>query len=596
MAAAQPRSWSVDDDGPADFSNIQEAMTAANPGDTILVHNGTYYEHVTIDKPLTLRGEDRRATVIDGSLNGTAVEVVADNVHISGLTIRSGSTGIRIGSDANTLVHTNVTLNVYEGLVVENSTGNSIADNLISFNGRDGVYMANTGNNTLQRNTITSNNWTGVLLEAAHAEVITNNTLGNNAKFGVRCDDCSHISIIGNTISQNMLAGINLFNTGNSTVAYNNLINNTNQTDSYLSLNTWDSGVDGNYWSDYAGTDLYGGVSQNETRRDGIGDTPYIIDEGNRDHYPLMGPVQLFDAGTWADEPRVVSVASNSTVSELNLSRAERQLRFTLMGDTGLGFCRVTIPSIIVHDLWQEGYSLLVDGEQPLEMNSWVYEPSTAIYFAYLHSERHVVIQAADTTPPAISILSPENKTYAAKDVPLTFTVSETISWIGYTLDGQANRSLSGDTSITGLPDGRHSLALYANDTAGNMGRSNNLYFTIDTTPPHIEILSPENQTYTTTAVPLSFNIDEVTSWIGYSLDGQINETITEATTMTDLSEGTHNVVVYARDTAGNTGVSQTIHFGVEAPFPLTLIIVSALVIVAILGGLLVYRNKVRKT
>jgi hypothetical protein len=45
------------------------------------------------------------------------------------------------------------------------------------------------------------------------------------------------------------------------------------------STNLWDNGVEGNYWSDYNGTD---------SNQDGIGDTPYIIDANNVDHYPLM--------------------------------------------------------------------------------------------------------------------------------------------------------------------------------------------------------------------------------------------------------------------------------------------------------------------
>jgi hypothetical protein len=42
---------------------------------------------------------------------------------------------------------------------------------------------------------------------------------------------------------------------------------------------TWDSHLEGNYWSDYTGADSDG---------DGIGDIPYVIDENNRDHFPLM--------------------------------------------------------------------------------------------------------------------------------------------------------------------------------------------------------------------------------------------------------------------------------------------------------------------
>jgi nitrous oxidase accessory protein NosD len=46
-------------------------------------------------------------------------------------------------------------------------------------------------------------------------------------------------------------------------------------------IHVWDYGQVGNYWSDYTGTDSNG---------DGIGDTPYIIDEKNQDRYPLMAP------------------------------------------------------------------------------------------------------------------------------------------------------------------------------------------------------------------------------------------------------------------------------------------------------------------
>ncbi|MCJ7423045.1 hypothetical protein MUP01_02090, partial [Candidatus Bathyarchaeota archaeon] len=56
--------------------------------------------------------------------------------------------------------------------------------------------------------------------------------------------------------------------------------------------NVWDDGYPsgGNYWSDYAGLDLYRGAYQNESGSDGIGDVPYNIDASNNDHYPLMTP------------------------------------------------------------------------------------------------------------------------------------------------------------------------------------------------------------------------------------------------------------------------------------------------------------------
>jgi len=51
-----------------------------------------------------------------------------------------------------------------------------------------------------------------------------------------------------------------------------------------VSVNFWDNGVRGNYWSDYTGTDA---------NNDDIGDTPYVIDADNKDRYPLTEPYPI---------------------------------------------------------------------------------------------------------------------------------------------------------------------------------------------------------------------------------------------------------------------------------------------------------------
>jgi hypothetical protein len=87
------------------------------------------------------------------------------------------------------------------------------------------------------------------------------------------------------------------------------------------------------------------------------------------------------------------------------------------------------------------------------------------------------------------------------------------------------NQTIVGNTTLVGLPEGSHTLAMYANDTVGNMGTSV-VHFFVDTTLPSIQILSPENRTYATNNFPLEFKVNETTSWIGYSLDDQMNQTI----------------------------------------------------------------------
>jgi hypothetical protein len=73
----------------------------------------------------------------------------------------------------------------------------------------------------------------------------------------------------------------------------NNFVDNDRQVMGWDSMNIWDNGTIGNYWSDYNGTD---------ENNDGIGDSPYsfIINSHftvdniiNHDNFPLMKPVDI---------------------------------------------------------------------------------------------------------------------------------------------------------------------------------------------------------------------------------------------------------------------------------------------------------------
>jgi N-acetylneuraminic acid mutarotase len=107
---------------------------------------------------------------------------------------------------------------------------------------------------------------------------------------------------------------------------------------------------------------------------------------------------------------------------------------------------------------------------------------------------------------------------------------------------------------------------------------------------PEIAVLSPENQTYYATDIPLNLIVNEPDCWISYELDGQTVGAFSGNASLTSLSQGAHTLTVYATDAAGNTGTSMTIYFTVT-PLPLWLII--AVVFVAVVGvGLLVYFRK----
>jgi hypothetical protein len=112
------------------------------------------------------------------------------------------------------------------------------------------------------------------------------------------------------------------------------------------------------------------------------------------------------------------------------------------------------------------------------------------------------------------------------------------------------------------------------------------------TVPPEISIVSPENKTYTSSNVSLAFTVNKPALWVGYSLDGQDNVTVTGNTTLSGLSSGLHKITVYAKDTFENTGASETITFSITEPFPTMLVAVAAVAVAVGSVGVLVYFRK----
>jgi hypothetical protein len=97
--------------------------------------------------------------------------------------------------------------------------------------------------------------------------------------------------------------------------------------------------------------------------------------------------------------------------------------------------------------------------------------------------------------------------------------------------------------------------------------------------------------------VPLDFTVNETASQITYSLDGQENVTAAGNMTLTQLSNGAHNVTVYAADEAGNMGASETATFtvAVPEPFPTVPVAAASVAAVAVVGVVLLVYFKKRK-
>jgi len=131
----------------------------------------------------------------------------------------------------------------------------------------------------------------GISMYRSNSNLLSGNVYLYN-DYGLWIVDSANNTISCNDISHNQY-GIVLDSSSNNGFLHNVIDNTIHQVHDLSwynppevvppSINVWDdcypSG--GNYWSDYKGTD---------TNEDGIGDTPYIIDQNNRDNYPLMAP------------------------------------------------------------------------------------------------------------------------------------------------------------------------------------------------------------------------------------------------------------------------------------------------------------------
>jgi parallel beta-helix repeat protein len=121
------------------------------------------------------------------------------------------------------------------------------------------------------------------------------------------------------------------------------------------------------------------------------------------------------------------------------------------------------------------------------------------------------------------------------------------------------------------LSTGTHNYTWYASDMSNNWNSTEPLDFTINAPDPLIiTITSPKNTTYSTNSVDLTYSIysTEPLSWKGYSLDNQSYVTLTGSTVLTGLSEGSHNVIVFANNTLGVWNYSELVYFTVSIQKP----------------------------
>ncbi len=222
--------------GPGNYTRIRDAIDNASEGDTVYVFHGTYNESLAISKSLTILGEDKNTTIIDGQHERTSiVQLKTCNIYFSGfslihssfytngfgLSISSDSSynivtnniiaenqgfwgGIFIEGDTNQINNNTLRSNSGRGILISyTATNNIISENDISGSPR-GIWVSSCRDNIITKNHIHNNSWQGIWLAATKGNEISDNTIENNGEAAFYIEsDASHDMIKENIIKNN---------------------------------------------------------------------------------------------------------------------------------------------------------------------------------------------------------------------------------------------------------------------------------------------------------------------------------------------------------------------------------------------------------
>jgi parallel beta-helix repeat protein len=168
------------------------------------------------------------------------------NMTVKDLNLTNNVQGLVLKNTTNSVIENNSITNDWDGLYLESqSNNNTIVNNTVSDNNAKygmGIYVSTSSGNIIHSNSILDNAY-GLFLDSTVYEVVigqpsTGNTVTGNV-------------ITGNTVANDSLVGVYSNQAEDNVFYENNFVNNTQQVYSVNSTNLWDDGSRGNYWSDY---------------------------------------------------------------------------------------------------------------------------------------------------------------------------------------------------------------------------------------------------------------------------------------------------------------------------------------------------------
>ena len=408
-----------------------------------LLIQGSYYYGIRmmVSSDITILGN-----TITGNNFGIYISNSTRNT-ILGNTIKNNGVGINMMSSSNLVfrnngIENNQNIAVY-GTLLSHFANDIDVSNTI--NGKKVYYLIDEKNLVITPDTFPD---IGMLALVSCTNITVQNIQLTDNGQGLIMAYTTNSKIVDNTISENY-NGILIFSASNNEVtgntitnsyralqisksSKNNRINNNNITDNKEGILLFDSSLN----------TFVGNIFQNNEMAMGFSSSSSNTIYGN---YFINNNEQFYDT----------SMQDSSTSNSMNYWYFD----YPIGGNYWSDYIGFDLKSGANQD--QEGSDNI--GDTPYIIYENIKDEYPLLPFG---------------SPLAVSIVSPENKTYNSNSVPLTYTTSKTELVIGYSLDGQTNITVSESITLSSLSDGPHKLTVYAKDTEGN-GTSDTVYFTI---------------------------------------------------------------------------------------------------------------------
>jgi len=202
--------------GPGNYSKIQDAINVSSDGDIVFVYDDSapYYESLIINTSISLLGEEKTTTILNGSNQiKEVVSITADHVKISGFTI------INYGDDAIS-VHADYTQ------ITQNILGPKISD---GWSGQ-GISLMHANHSLIEDNEI-SHMFNSIEILYSHHNVLRNNRLNSSWIYGIWLGEATDNEVVGNMVDTGSpvdmagsYMGIRLTSADNNTVMNNTMI------------------------------------------------------------------------------------------------------------------------------------------------------------------------------------------------------------------------------------------------------------------------------------------------------------------------------------------------------------------------------------